>query len=68
MLLDNLCGCNVQGLEDVFSEELFVSGTEWEGILEVAVGNIHVLLAHVLAPALLYLQLKKYCCLSRNVV
>jgi len=68
VLLDNLCGCNVQCFEYIFSEELFVSGAEWVSVLKVAVRDIHVLLAHVLTPALLHLQLKEHSCLGSHVV
>ena len=68
MLLDNLSGCNVQGLEYIFSEELFVSGAERVSVLEVAVRDVHVLLAHVLAPALLHFQLQEHGSLGRHVV
>ena len=68
MLLDDLSGCNVQGLEYIFSEELFVSGAERVSVLEVAVRDVHVLLAHVLAPALLHFQLQEHGSLGRHVV
>ena len=60
--MDDFVRRDVEGLEDVLTEEVLVRGTQGVSVLQIlAVVHVHVLLADVLAPALLDLELEEDC-------
>ena len=67
--LNDLIWRDIKCLENILSEELLVGRAQRVRIVQVAVvGGLHVLLADVLAPALLDLELQEDCRLGRHII